>query len=326
MIAVPKSPEISVIICTRNRAMQLGEVLDSAVHLEAPSGCAWELLVVDNGSSDRTDEVAASYQDRLPLRVIREERAGLSNARNRGLQEAAGTYICWTDDDVLLDPNWLAAYAAAFNRHPDAAIFAGRVSPVLATPTPAWFQRVSDKWPLTNVLAKRDFGAQPLPLDFARGIIPWGANYAIRTAEQLEVLYDPGLGVSPHHRRVGEESEVIFRLLSKGATGWWVPEAGVRHLIPLQRQSWAYVLDYACAAGETLAYMQHEWPDAHHMSSDRRTLDRISRPAAELDARAKLYRKLSTIARRVGATQRGVQWLATSGLYEGASRFGKSRA
>jgi glycosyltransferase involved in cell wall biosynthesis len=128
-------PDITMIICTRDRATQLSKVLGSAVDLQIPQRLKWELLVVDNGSTMDGD-VARSYRDRLPLRLVREERAGLSNARNKGVEEAAGQYICWTDDDVVLDPQWLAAYWAAFNRHPEAALFGGRITPCLSRRRP----------------------------------------------------------------------------------------------------------------------------------------------------------------------------------------------
>jgi len=105
---------VSVVVCTRNRADQLGEFLQSAAGLTVPPGLAWELIIVDNGSSDHTAEVVESFASQIPVRCVREDKAGLSNARNRGVDEAKGDYICWTDDDVKLDPKWLSAYVAAF--------------------------------------------------------------------------------------------------------------------------------------------------------------------------------------------------------------------
>jgi len=66
------------------------------------------------------------------------------------------------------------------------------------------------------------------------------------------VSYEPGLGASPYHRRIGEEAEVIFRLMAGGAAGWWVPGAKVNHIISPHRQSWDYIFDYATAYGETV--------------------------------------------------------------------------
>ena len=69
--------DVSVVICTRNRAPRLRQVLDSAAEMRIPEGLDWELLVIDNGSTDDTEEVALGFACRLPIRVIREDNAGL---------------------------------------------------------------------------------------------------------------------------------------------------------------------------------------------------------------------------------------------------------
>lgn len=311
-----------MVICTRNRATQLGKVLDSAVQLRVPEGLLWEFVIVDNGSTDATGAVVQSYQDRLPLRLVREERAGLSNARNKAVDEAAGRYICWTDDDVVLDSEWLAAYWEAFKRYPDAAIFGGRIEPVLEAPITAWFAKLRQEWPVSILLAERDFGEESRPLNFPEGTIPFGANFAVRTAEQRNVSYEPGLGVSPNHRRIGEEAEVIFQLMNRGAIGWWVPRAKVCHMIPKQRQTWEYIYDFSAAHGETLAYLEQALPRGHHMSSSR-DLERVRCSLMELSARAAAYRALSRLARGFGANGRGAKFMAAAGLFAGAARFAK---
>jgi glycosyltransferase involved in cell wall biosynthesis len=324
MTAPSAPPEITMIVCTRNRAAQLGNLLDSAVRMRIPAGLQWEFLIVDNGSTDSTADVARAYQDRLPLRLVHEDRAGLSNARNKGVQEAVGRYICWTDDDVVLDPEWLAAYSAAFERHPEAALFGGRITPVLEAPTPQWFAKLSDEWPVRILLAKRDFGQAPCPLHFPTGVIPFGANFAIRTQEQRTVAYDPGLGVSPNHRRIGEEAEVIFQLLSNGSTGWWVPTANVNHMISTQRQTWDYIYDFNAAQGETLAYLEQNRPGEHHLASVAKNLARVSHGPTRLAASAALFRAASSIGRLIGHNHRSAELLAIAGLYIGAARFART--
>ena len=313
--------DITVVICTRNRASQLQNALASAALMKVPDGLRWEVLVVNNGSSDNTAEVALSFTDRLPIRVVREDTAGLSNARNRGVAEARGRYICWTDDDVLLDSGWLAAYAAAFKRHPEAAVFGGRISPVLGAPTPAWFARLADYWPLTTLQAKRDFGNTPVPLDFAAGVTPWGANYAVRTAEQWRVRYEPALGVSPHQRRVGEEAEAIHQILRAGASGWWVPGAEVRHIIPAQRQTLRYVYDYFRASGETIAYLERTWPGIHHQSSNQHELKRLHGGVLRLYPIALLNGALFCAAWTVGAKRTSLRFLMRASLCVGAAQL-----
>jgi len=316
--------DITVLICTRNRAAQLHNVLESAAAMDVPAGLRWELLVVDNGSSDDTAQVAMSFHPRLPIRVAREDTAGLSHARNRGVAEARGTYICWTDDDVLIDRRWLAAYAAAFARHPDAAIFGGEIVPVLEAPTPRWFARVADQWPLTTVLARRDHGDQPIPLSFEDAVVPWGANFAVRAAEQRTVGYEPDLGVSPLQHRVGEEAEAVFQMMKRGATGWWVPDARVRHIIPVKRQTWRYVYDFFLSCGETAAYMERAWPGAHHIAVNAREMTRVRFSLTGLWVRAFLFGILFLAARLIGSTRRALQFLTLVGFYVGAARIAAS--
>ena len=245
--------DITVAICTRNRAAALDRVLGSAHALANPDGLAWELLVVDNGDGQAARAVAKAHRGALPLRVAHEPVAGLSQARNRAIAEARGRYIVWTDDDVTLDPGWLAAYGRAFAESPQAAVFGGKVTPVLEPPTPRWF--AENLAFLQALTAHRDLGDAPAALGPELNRLPFGANYAVRAAEQRNYPYATGLGVAPGVRRVGEEVQVLRAMLSAGATGVWVPDAVVFHQISRERQSEAYVANYHRSLGETWAYL-----------------------------------------------------------------------
>jgi hypothetical protein len=321
--AAPKEGlEITVLICTRNRAAQLRSVLESVTRLRIPPGLQWELVVIDNGSSDNTGEVVQSFGERLPVRLVREDTPGLSNARNSGVAEARGRYICWTDDDVVIDEGWLAAYVAAFQAHPDAVVFGGRISPVLEAPTPAWVSQLADEWPLTSVFARREWGGVPIPLDFDRGVIPWGANFAVRTREQRQVAYDPNLGVSPLQKRVGEEAEVIYRMLNEpGATGWWTPDAKVQHIIPPKRQTLAHVFEFSAANGETVGYLESLKSGRHHKSANREEIQRTRGGAAWLRLMSNLNRLLSSALWGLGAKRRSLMFQMRAGFYAGAANF-----
>lgn len=317
--------DVTVLICTRNRAAQLAQALASAAQMAVPPDLRWELVVVDNGSSDDTQETALGFSDLLPIRVVREDTPGLSHARNRGVAEARGRYICWTDDDVLIDRDWLAAYAAAFQRHPEAAVFGGRIIPVLQAPSPRWFARLADSWPLTTLLAKRDLGGSALALDPKAGIAPWGANYAVRTAEQREVRYEPSLGVSPNQRRLGEEAEAIHQIMTSGACGWWVPGAAVQHLIPRKRQTLRYVFEYFASYGETLSHMEAAWPGQHHLSENERELRRLQRSPLQLSGLAMLNAAMFATSWLVGATRRSLYFLMRAGFYAGVATEAQAR-
>ena len=304
---LPAAPYISVIVCTRDRAERLRRMLESACALEVPPGLAWELVVVDNGSSDATVAVARSFSTRLPIRCVAEPRPGLSRARNRGVEEARGAWICWTDDDVLLDPGWLAAYAAAFARHPDAALFGGRILPRLDPPAAPWFARYMDRWPLAPVIGWRDFGDEELPFHGPSHRLPWGANFAVRADAQQRHLYNPELVGS------GEETDLAYRILKEGLTGWWVPASIVTHLIPPERQTRHYLVEYYRLRGGEAAYLHRARPGANLHGTP--TWADCTLPG--LHARAAACLLVSWAARITGLTPLGLRFLARHGYARG---------
>jgi glycosyltransferase involved in cell wall biosynthesis len=243
--------DISIIICTRDRADSLARTLDSLAKMTVPTSLTWEVVIVDNGSSDHTADVVRDCTARLPIGRVVEERPGLSNARNAGVENAKGAYLIWTDDDVIVDAEWLAAYAAAFKNWPDAAVFGGKATPILEPPTPKWC--VQSMPLLADMLAVRDFGDQPMALACERGVIPFGLNYAIRTREQMLFKYDPNLGVAPGRIKGSEETSLITAIMATGAAGFWLPDAKVSHIIPSSRQTERYIARYYRGRGETVA-------------------------------------------------------------------------
>jgi glycosyltransferase involved in cell wall biosynthesis len=179
---------------------------------------------------------------------------GLSNARNAAIESARGSYIVWTDDDVVVDPDWLGAYDVAFLDRPDAAIFGGPIVPVLEEPAVHWFRENIRL--LDYPLACRDLGNEVIHLSVVKDLLPFGANVAVRTEEQRRYRFDPDLGVGPGRQRLGEETLVIRSILNAGHTGYWIPQAKVKHMIGLERQNLGYITRYYAAAGETAAYTE----------------------------------------------------------------------
>lgn len=243
---------ITIAICTLNRAESLRRTLQSLASLRVPDGIDWEILVVNNNGNDHTDAVIASFADRLPVRREFEPQFGLSNARNRAVASARGDYIAWTDDDVVVDPQWLAAYADAFRRWPEAAAFGGPIIPLYERPVARWV--IEGEGLLGGPYAIRNLGDAPIPLHGGDGREPYGANYALRSVEQRSYRYDPELGAAPGRRRYGEETDVVQRILRAGGSGYWVPGARVEHWIGHDRQTVGFVARHFLGNGETMAY------------------------------------------------------------------------
>jgi len=246
----------TIAICTFNRAESLRRTLDSLVAMRVPDDLDWEVVVVNNNCTDRTDEVIETFAERLPLRRELEKQQGQSHARNRAVDVARGDYIVWTDDDVVVDPGWLDAYAEAFRRHPEAAVFGGPIRPRYEEPVVKWV--AESEALLGGPYCIRDLGSESLPLSPAGNRLPLGANFALRIAEQRAFRYNPELGVGPIRQRRGDEHDVIERILEAGAVGYPVPAARVEHCIGRERQTVDYLARYFAGAGEQDAFLQQQ--------------------------------------------------------------------
>jgi glycosyltransferase involved in cell wall biosynthesis len=237
---------IDVAICTWNRSALLTQTLERMRAVYVPPDVTWQLIIVDNNSTDATPEVVRRFSSCLPVRSIFEAQPGQAVARNRALRETRADYLIWTDDDVLVDPDWLSAYARAFVEHPDAAFFGGPVEPWFDGNPPRW---LATHWQqVANVFAVRQLGDEAFALDTMR--VPYGANFAVKVDTQREYPYDPSLGLRPGSEVRGEETQTLRRMLDAGHTGWWVPRAKVLHFVPHERQRISYLRRFFIGQGE----------------------------------------------------------------------------
>jgi len=243
---------ITVGICTWNRSGLLRKTLEQFKNLKPADGVDWELIVVDNNSTDDTQNVLADFVGRLPLRALREPTPGKSNAANLIVRESRGEYILWTDDDVLVNPEWLREYVGAFDRYPDAEVFGGRIDPWFEGTPPRWlsegFRAVAGVYAAMN----QSYPGGPAPENF----YPLGANMALKRSAHLKHPFDPRIGPQPGTSIRGEEWMLVRALRRDGAQVVWVPEATVEHFIPRARQTEAYLRDWFHGNGELLAKME----------------------------------------------------------------------
>jgi glycosyltransferase involved in cell wall biosynthesis len=238
---------ITVALCTHNHADRIRRTLEDLGRL-APPTQPWEILVVDNGCTDETPGLLADHHWRpegTPVRVVREDKLGLSNARNRALQESNGEYLLFIDDDETPDPQWLTAYEQAMLAHePDA--LGGRIEVLFEHGLqPAWLQEE-----LLGFLGRLDHGAE-------RWLISpdtpfYGGNFAVRRAVFAEVgEFDTELGRKGRINLGGEDTEFYRRLVSSGHTVRWVPDAVIHHRIRADKLRRSYFLELHYRQGKS---------------------------------------------------------------------------
>jgi glycosyltransferase involved in cell wall biosynthesis len=232
---------ISVLIATRNRGPELERQLRSLEAIQAPAG-GWELLVVDNGSSDSTALLLRNLaaEGRLPLRALFEPGRGKSRALNLAVPVARGELLAFTDDDAEVGPQWLRAFARAAARHPEAIGFAGR-APALGGPTPKGHGIVNYEH------GDLDFEIKPFETP------PLGVNLAFRRlAFERYGLFREDLGPgSPV--QFAEDTEFVRRLWLGGERLRYVADAVVQHPVRKERLSRRFSLRRKFSVGRSNA-------------------------------------------------------------------------
>ena len=240
-------PRVSIIICTRDRADSLRKTLASIAQCQLPAELGAELLVVDNGSHDHTREVVKNAESlQISVRYVSEPTAGQCRARNRGLQEARGDIILFTDDDVLPPADWIVQMCGPIIRGEADAVAGGiEIAPDLERP---WFgQGKFRSW-----LASTD------QLDPNVGVRMVGANMAFsrRVFEKVD-HFDVALGPGA----LGFEDDSLFsrQLLQAGYR--LVPRLDVRveHHFDSSRLARPSMLQMARRAGLSQGYVAHHW-------------------------------------------------------------------
>lgn len=239
---------ITVAICTYNRADLLEETLGRVLQQQVPASLEWEILVVDNASTDHTrrvvERLAAESEGRV--RYIHEQRQGISWARNSAVDSARGEVIAFTDDDVIPEPDWLANVVGTFRAH-DCAGVGGRVLERWEFEPPDWWSATQDA--LNSAIVGFHPGGDPRPLE----IPPFGANMAFRR-EMFEEYggFRTDLGRSGDELISGEDTEFGRRLLDAGEVIRYAPEAIVRHPVSRERATKAYFRRWYYDFGRTV--------------------------------------------------------------------------
>jgi glycosyltransferase involved in cell wall biosynthesis len=230
--------EISVVICTFNRATMLGETLESYAAMAAGCTSMAELIIVDNNSTDDTEMVARSFLTRQKNmgRYLYEPTAGLSHARNLGISEAQSGIVAFVDDDVFFEPGWTDAIVRAFREHEGAGCVGGHTTPYFETGTPPWMHPS-----FAYMYGSTVSGETPHWMEYPAH--PFGVNMAFRRKELMEEGgFDTRLGRIRDNLLSSEESLLFWRFHHAGRGCWFAPDAKLRHRIPADRTTVEWVL------------------------------------------------------------------------------------
>lgn len=225
----------SVIVCTHNRSRQLTEACEAILAMDYPAE-RWEMILVDNRSTDDTPEVARAFAAARPerVRVIEEGELGLSAARNAGVRAARGEILAFLDDDAFPEPGWLAAVVEAM-APADVHAVGGPVDPLFDGPPPEW---LGERF--LPYLTVWDLGPEIVELSYNE--FPRGANMAFRRqAFELAGPFSPHLGRKGKRLLSCEETELCLRLERLGKRVLYVPGARVRHRVGVTRATPAWL-------------------------------------------------------------------------------------
>lgn len=228
----------SVILCTYNRCRLLPAALESVAASKMPFATDWEVLVVDNNSTDRTREVVEEFAGQYPgrFRYHFESQAGKSYALNTGIAAADGDVLAFMDDDVTVAPEWLWNLVAPL-QDPGIAGTGGRVVPRWSTDPPAWLAH--EGWAIAGPLVSFDCGDKGRTLEES----PVGTNMAFpRRVFQQFGGFRVDLGPSPKNEIRNEDSEFARRILRAGERLYYVPSAVVYHPVTEDRLTKRYFL------------------------------------------------------------------------------------
>ncbi len=235
----------SVIIPTCNRAAQLERTLQSVLTIDFDPQ-QYEVIVVDNGSTDRTPQIIEEAAQRHPsrnLRSVYDAVPGLLTGRHRGAAEAKSDILVFVDDDIAASPNWLSAIVGAFTRYPHIALVGGKCLPNYEKEPPAWVTSFWKEAPgggrYMGELSLCDLGDIPKEID---PMFVWGLNFSIRKQSLYELggFHPDNIAPQFQHFQGDGETGISLAMKARGMKAFYHPEALVYHEVPADRMTVGY--------------------------------------------------------------------------------------
>ncbi|MES1950046.1 glycosyltransferase [Salinisphaera sp. S4-8] len=246
-----KEVAISVVITTRNRAEKLAVTL-SALADQRDIAFDWELIVVDNASTDATTQVLESAVAELPLVVLRYDKPGKCKAQNHALDHVRGALLTFTDDDVGIDARWLASLWRAARDWPDADLFCGPVVAHLVGDVPGWLEGAAGQ-----AIIERHCGHyRPREQEGPTDVPALGANMTIRRSALGERRFDENVGPdgTPDYIK-GGDTDLNKALMAQGHRCVYVPDAVITHYVHTGQLTLPVLFQGAYRRGRKNAYL-----------------------------------------------------------------------
>ncbi|HEY9802538.1 MAG TPA: hormogonium polysaccharide biosynthesis glycosyltransferase HpsE [Leptolyngbyaceae cyanobacterium] len=245
---ISETIDFTVAIPTYNGAERLPQVLDKLLAQTGIEHLHWEVIVIDNNSSDRTPEVVKDYQPKFTqceLKYFVETQQGLAFGRLKAVNEAKGKFVAFLDDDNLAEPDWVLQSYNFGEEHPLAGAWSGQIHGDFEVKPPDNFSQIQP------FLAIREHGQKPFIFDADNLRLPPGAALVIRKQAWLESVpqHFAFTGRVGKSLVAGEDTEVILHLHKSGWEIWYNPKMEIYHQIPHWRLERNYLLKIARACG-----------------------------------------------------------------------------
>lgn len=243
-------PLISVIVCTYNNVRLLSSSLDSLISQNINKKL-YQVIIVDNNSKDTTQQLAKKHVQNNPnFSLINETKQGLSHARNKGWKNAQGKFVAFIDDDARASPNWCQKIIKAFeNVIPKPIAVGGAIYPLYERKPPKWF---SDEFEI------RSWGEKP---HFLKGhTMKWGFSGSNMAFPKIILEKYGGFsteyGRIGNELRLGEDTELFYRISKKEPYFWYDPQIKVFHWTPVNKMNLKYLIKRSYKEAQSVALLE----------------------------------------------------------------------
>jgi glycosyltransferase involved in cell wall biosynthesis len=252
------TPFFSVVVCSYNREKYIADAIKSLLN-QTIAAELYEILIIDNNSTDRTAEIALDYVKRFSethqIRYFKELNQGLCFARNRGIQEAKGKFIVYMDDDGIAAPDFLEVQYNFLVKFNHAIGLGGKIIPRYVHGKPEWIDGI-----LEGLVSKVDYGDKVFQYSGKRYPVGCNMTYRKDILEQIG-MFDTEVGQVGDNLVRGDESELFNRIKKLNKPVYYLPQSRVEHVIEQNRLTSEHIKKMSQGVGKSrrILYNKADW-------------------------------------------------------------------